>query len=67
MPHVVDDPLQYPGPLDTVQMPEAQASKMGGAVNNGSGEIPVDAHECEENSGGWLLDLGALGFREPRG
>ena len=67
MPHVADDPLQYPGPLDTVQVPEAQASKMGGAIHNGSGEAPVDAHESEENSGSWLLDLGALGFREPGG
>ena len=64
---MVDDPLQYPGPLDTVQVPEAQASKMGGAVHNGSEETPVDAHESEENSGGRLLDLGALGFREPGG
>ena len=67
MPHVADDPLQYPGPLDTVQMPEAQASKMGGAIHNGSGETPVNAHEGEENSGGRLLVLGALGFREPGG
>ena len=40
---------------------------MGGAVNNGSGETSVDAHESEEDSGCWLLDLGALGFREPGG